>query len=323
MKRTIGLISLLAALPAFAGALSEPLVFTGTCDASAVIGLSGDLFVVANDEDNVLRFYRFSQPGPPVQTYDLRPLFPPQRKSPESDLEAAAQLGNRAFFMSSHGRNAKGKPAPARRRLFALTLTETNGTIAVQPVGQVYTNLVEDLARDPQYLQFDLAAAASLAPKAPGGFNIEALAATPDGALLIGFRSPIPGHRALLAPLRNPNAVIAGKPPEFGAPILLDLGGQGLRDLCATTNGYYLLAGAATSGGNSRLFRWAGPGTEPQLISEAKFPGSNPEGICVLDFGTGTDFLIVSDDGTRLINGQECKRLPEAQRQFRAYRYTP
>ena len=49
--------------------VGELVVFTGTPDASAALGVTGDLFVVANDEDSLLRFYRFSQPGPPLQTF--------------------------------------------------------------------------------------------------------------------------------------------------------------------------------------------------------------------------------------------------------------
>lgn len=323
MKRLLWLTSCLVALNASGGKLGEPVVFTGTCDASAALGLSGDLFVVANDEDNLLRFYRFSQPGPPVQSFDLKPLLTTKRKAPETDMEGAARLGENVFFITSHGRNSTGKPAPARHRFFALSLTETNGLTTVRAVGQAYTNLVADLAHDGKYQAFELADAAGLAPKAPGGFNIEALAATPEGALLIGFRSPIPRGRALIATLRNPNAVIVGQPPEFGEPLLLNLGGLGLRDICATTNGYYLLAGPADGDVESQLYFWAGGDNPPRLIPDARFSKSNPEGICYLDFGNGSDYLILSDDGTRKINGKECKTLPEAQRQFRAYRFTP
>lgn len=323
MKKILSLATCLIALTTYGGKLGEPVVFTGTCDASAALGLSGDLFVVANDEDNVLRFYRFSQPGPPVQSFDLKPLLTTKRKASETDMEGAARLGENVFFITSHGRNSTGKPAPARHRFFALSLTETNGVTAVRAVGQAYTNLVADLAHDGKYQAFELADAAGLAPKAPGGFNIEALAATPEGTLLIGFRSPIPRGRALIATLRNPSAVIAGQPPEFGEPLLLNLGGLGLRDICATTNGYYLLAGPADGAVESQLYFWAGGGAAPRLIPDARFSKSNPEGICYLDFGNGSDYLILSDDGTRKISGKECKTLPEAQRQFRAYRFTP
>lgn len=324
MKQIGVWLLILAPFACFAGKLGEPVVFTGTCDASAALAVSGDLFVVANDEDNLLRFYRFSKPGAPLQTFDLKPWFTDKKKAPEADLEAAAQLGDTMFFITSHGRNSAGKPAPSRQRLFALALSETNGVATVQRAGQIYTNLVADLATDARYAEFELGDAAKLAPKAQGGFNIEALAATPEGALLVGFRNPIPHGRALIAPLLNPRAVIQGQRAKLGAPLQLDLVGLGLRDMCATTNGYYLVAGPASgSQGESRLFFWAGGATAPQLIGDVHFPKSNPEGICFLDFGGPGDFLIVSDDGTRKINGKECKTLPEAQRQFRAYRYVP
>ena len=46
--------------------------------------------------------------------------------------------------------------------------------------------------------------------------NIEGLCPTPEGELLIGFRNPIPGERALIVPLKNPGELIEGKPARFG-----------------------------------------------------------------------------------------------------------
>ncbi len=322
MMRTVVLIFSLTALIARGANLGEPLVFTGTCDASTATALSGNLFVVANDEDNLLRFYRTSQPGKPVQTFDLRPLLSLKGKS-EMDLEGAAHLGDKVFFISSHGRNAEGKFAPNRHRFFALEFTSgTNGT-KVQLSGNPYTNLSADLASDPRYARFHLAEAAALPPKATGGFNIEALTDTPEGALLIGFRSPVPEGRALMAPLLNPNEVITGRPPKFGDPLLLDLGGLGLRGVSSTGKGYYLLAGPVEGHTSSHLYLWAGGTAKPQLLQEAKFHKINPEGICLLGVGGGSDLLVVSDDGSRKIGGKECKTLPEAERQFRAYHLQP
>jgi len=313
----------LASLAVHGASLSGPLVFTGTCDASAATALSGDLFVVANDEDNILRFYRTSQPGPPVQKFDLRPIVALHGKTSEMDLEGAARLGSRVFFISSHGRNAEGKPAPNRRHFFALELTEGTNGVAVKLVGKPYTNLAADLARDPKYTRFHLADAAALPPKAAGGLNIEALTDTPEGTLLIGFRSPIPEGRALLVPLLNPNEVITGQSPRFGEPILLDLGGLGLRDIASTAKGYYLLGGRSEGHAHSKLFIWEGGKSTPRVVNDVQFPKINPEGICFLGVGAGTESLILSDDGSRKLGGQECKSLPEAQRQFRTYRFTP
>jgi Protein of unknown function (DUF3616) len=323
MKRF--LFSLLGSmtLVAHGANLSEPLVFTGTCDASAATTLSGDLFVVANDEDCILRFYRTSQPGPPVQKFDLRPALAIKGKASETDLEGAARLGDRVFFISSHGRNAEGKPAPNRQRFFALELTEGANGVAVQLVGKPYANLATDLARDPRYARFHLTEAATLPPKASGRFNIEALTDTPEGTLLIGFRSPIPEGRALLVPLLNPNEVIMSQSPKFGDPLLLDLAGLGLRGISSTGKGYYMLAGPVDGPARSQLFFSAGGPGSPKPVSDVQFPKINPEGICFLGVGGGSDFLILSDDGSRKLKGKECKSLPEAQRQFRAYRFTP
>ena len=327
MKRLV--LSLLGFLTMVAhGAnLGGPLLFTGTCDASAAIALDHDLFVVASDEDNILRFYRPSHPGKPVYRYDLRPVLSLTSKSPETDLEGAARLGSQVFFISSHGRNAEGKLAPNRHRFFALELAERDGKISVKRVGKPYLSLVADLAHDPKYARFRLMEAAGLAPKSHGGLNIEALAETPAGGLLIGFRSPIPEHRALIAPMLNPNEVIKGKPPRFGDPILLDLGGLGLRDICSTPTGYYLLAGPDTghaeSHTESRLFNWAGDSSRPEPVAEVPFRKINPEGIFFLNVSNRSDFMIISDDGKRKIRGEECKSLPESERQFRAYRFTP
>jgi hypothetical protein len=323
MQRLAWILLIMLATVARGAGLGQPLVFTGTCDSSAAIALSGNLFVVANDEDSVLRFYRTSQPGRPVQTFDLKPMLFVRGKSSETDLEGAARLGQRVFFISSHGRNAEGKPAPNRHRFFAVEFNEGKEHVSVQMDGQPYTSLVTDLARDPNYAGFDLAEAADLPPKAAGGLNIEALTATPAGTLLIGFRSPIPGGRALLAPLLNPNEVITGATPNFGAPYLLDLGGLGLRGMTATGQGYYILAGPANGPKASRLFFWAGGTASPKVVSNVHFSRINPEGICLLDLGGASDFLIVSDDGTRKLKGKECKSLPESERRFRACIYTP
>src|SRR5436190_1450267 len=79
--------------------------------------------------------------------------------------------------------------------------------------------------------QFKLGDAAKKAPKEEGGLNIESLCAVGE-TLYIGFRNPIPNGKALIVPLVNPSAVVdEGKPAQLGKPILIDLGGLGLRDM--------------------------------------------------------------------------------------------
>jgi hypothetical protein len=287
------------------------------------VSLDADTFIAANDEDNFLRFYRLSQPGGPVQIANLNLILAGKEKSPEMDIEGGTRLGQRTFWITSHGRKANGDLAPKRHQLFALELTGQNGKFAAKAVGRVYTNLIADLSRDPKFASFKLAQAAELAPKSPGGLNIEALAGTPEGGLLIGFRSPVPDGKALVVPLLNPNELLAGQSPQFGAPILLDLGGLGLRDIGSNGHGYYLVAGPDNGKADFRLFFWPGGNTAPQPIAGVTFPKITPEGICVRDVNGRTDLLLVSDDGNRKFDGTDCKDLPESQRQFCAYRISP
>jgi hypothetical protein len=44
-------------------------------------------------------------------------------------------------------------------------------------------------------------------------------------------RNPIPGKRALLVPLENPEEVVDGRAAKLGTPILLPLGGLGVRNI--------------------------------------------------------------------------------------------
>src|SRR6185503_15218491 len=89
--------------------VSAPIIHTGMCDASAAVALGPDLFAVANDEDNAIRIYLAGKPGPPIQTVNLSTFLQFGRKSPELDLEGAARIGDRIYWITSHGRNQEGR----------------------------------------------------------------------------------------------------------------------------------------------------------------------------------------------------------------------
>src|SRR5690606_6673145 len=146
--------------------------------ASAIVSVTDDLFAVANDEDNLLRFYRWNRPGSPVYTSQLNAMFFGKKKAPEMDIEATARLGQQIFWITSHGRNRKGNAAPERCAFFALKISVSNGEISLRQTRKLYTRLLDDLLRAPKLATFDLANAAKLAPKARGRLNIDALAAT-------------------------------------------------------------------------------------------------------------------------------------------------
>ena len=303
--------------------VSAPTVHRAMCDASAAVALSGDLFAVGNDEDNTLRIYKAKEGGPPVGTLDLSKFLKVDEKFPETDLEGAAWLGDRIFWITSHGRNHEGKLRESRHRFFATTVQKTNHTVSLLPVGEPYTKLLDDLVRAPQLKVFKLGFASKLPPKDPGALNIEGLCATPDQHLLIGFRNPLPFGRALLVTLLNPNEVIAGKAAKFGGPILLNLGGRGVRDLGLWHGQYLIIAGSANAEGVSKVFLWKGGAAEPELMKGVDMKDFNPEAVVVYP-NNARSFQLLSDDGTLPVDGCACKRLPDpANRHFRSVWVTP
>ncbi len=297
--------------------IESRLVYTGMCDASAGAAIGTNLLAVANDEDNVLRLYRADQGGPPVQTLDVSPFLGLTGKFPETDLEGASWLGDKIFWIGSHSQSREGKFRPNRHVLFA-TRVESGPTGAnLVPAGSCYHDLLFDLMEDPRLIKYDLGTAATRVPKAPGALNIEALCATPEGHLLIGFRNPILKGRALIVPLLNPEEVISGQRAQLGDPILLDLGGLGIRDLGRRDRLYYILAGPFDHEKVFRLYTWKGVGKRPKQVKDLKFPKHFTAEALVFYPGR-EDFLVLSDDGTLKLDGIDCKRAPPEQRRFHA-----
>jgi hypothetical protein len=292
------------------------------CDASGAVALSDRRFVVADDEDNVLRVYDVEQGGAPLGGTDVsHGLKLPLKKkkkpgsvpvAPEADIEAATRLGDRAYFMTSHGRNSSGKLKPERLRFFATTAPE-DGDIEV--IGEPYDGLLADLLAEPRLGSFELAKAAELAPKAPGGLNLEGMTERKEGGVWLGFRNPIPEGRALLVPLLNPEELITGKKARFGDPVKLDLGGLGVRSLSSHRDRYLIVAGPFDQGATSRLFTWDG-GAKVEPLDRVSLAGFNPEGFFTPE---GRDhIMLLSDDGGVSIDGTDCKRLKDpAAKRFR------
>jgi hypothetical protein len=291
----------------------------GMCDASAAVALSSSTFIAANDEDNILRVYAAHQSGLPIQAINISDHLIPESKDSEADIEGSAVLDGTIFWITSHGRNKKGKAKPSRYQFFATDVTQQGSHISVKGVGQPYTQLQHDLLEDDQLRQYQLKDAAQLPPKERGGFNIEGLCATPERTLLIGFRNPIPREKALIVPLLNPFEIIQGESAQFGCPIELDLEGLGIRSLeyWPEQNVYLICAGSFDSTKTFKLYRWAGPGHCAEALKGVDIQDLNIEGLITYP-GNATQFQVLSDDGSRSVDGEVCKDLEQPeQRRFR------
>lgn len=288
--------------------------FQGACDASGAVELDSRHFAVADDEDNLLRVYDADRGGPPLLKVDLSTSLPLAKgKNAESDLEAATRLGDTAFFLSSHGRTAKGKRDPDRLFLFATTLPKPNSSVVV--VGQPYRRLLDDLVEHPGLARFGLREASLRSPKEPGGLNLEGLTAEPSGALLLGFRSPVPEGGALVIRLSNPLEMMRGERAKFSEPIQLDLKGLGVRAISRWGGEFLIMAGPSMDGGPFRLFRFDGQ-SKVERVAGVEFGDLGPEGFFTPE--ARSELLVLSDDGSRILHGKACKKLRDsAQKSFR------
>jgi hypothetical protein len=293
------------------------------CNASAAVAIGDGLFVVADDEDKdptPLRLYRVGQEGQPLAKQPIPDNIldlDPDPEDPEVDIEGAAQVGDRVYWIGSHSASKNGEKRANRRRLFATELRVDGERLTIKRVGKPYKDLIHDLGDDADYAPFHLKDAAKTEPKAEGALSIEGLAATPDGELLIGFRNPIIQGKALVVRLKNPGKVMEGKPAKFGTPILLELGGLGIRSLERWGEDYVIVAGRHDAGRDFKLYRWSGdPDQGPQVIPGTDLGDLNPEVL----FFDASGAYILSDDGKQRVNGQDCEKLPRAQRRFRGAR---
>ena len=304
--------------PPAARASPQVVTFEGTCDASGAVELGAGRFLVGDDENNVLRVYDGRTGGRPLQTFDVSAALgvtARKAQAPETDIEAATALPPLSFWLTSHGRKSTGKPDPNRVRFFATRLSEDGTHLEVE--GKPYTRLLEDLLAAPQLSAYGLAGAAERAPKLEGGFNLEGMTVMEDGkSFLIGFRNPRPQGKALAVTLLNPVAMMKGEPAKLGPAVLLDLDGQGIRSMSRWRGRYLIIGGSASGNEGSRLFTWNGQDEKPAVVKGADFTGLNPEAF--VSYEDRDDILVLSDDGTRLIDGTECKRLKDpAARRFR------
>jgi len=295
-------------------------VYRQMCDASAAVALDAEHFIVGDNARNTLRIYKRGR-SDQVAAIDLS-KFLGTKPDRESDLEGAAVLGDRIYWISSHARNSRGNVQPSRRRFFATQVRSGPSGPTVVPIGKPSVKLLVEIRAAPQLAPYKLREAGKLKPEAEGGFNIEGLAATPDGKLLIGLRNPIPNNRALIIPLLNPAAIIEGKKTELGAPITLDLDGRGIRSIDLVGSTYLVIGGPPANTGSFALYRWSGASDDkPTQIQGIDFKDLRPEGLFAIP-GT-SNVQIISGDGDVLVEGKPCKEQPEAKRLFRSVIVTP
>ncbi|URK87124.1 hypothetical protein LP421_25535 [Rhizobium sp. RCAM05350] len=300
MKRIIGAM-LLAAFGTGA-AHAAATTYSGICEASAAAPLDETHFVVVSDENNTLRVYQRGNPDPASDDLALDSFLDAKK----SDIEASARLGDRVYWISSHSPDRHGNKIDRRSVFFASDIVH-GAALAVEPAGRPYRDLGKAIAKSIGVDRKDI--------------NIEGLAATQTGSLLIGLRNPLSSdNRAIVVPLDNPAAVAdRGETPSLGAPRSFDLGGNGIRSIDSTDlpdRPYLILAGPiegrqGKAKGEFALYWWTGGPENPQKINAAIDKGFTAEAM-VIDPKLRIAQLI-SDDGHRCSETD-----PKEQRRFRS-----
>ena len=298
---------------------AEALVYRGTSDASAAVAIGKDMFIVADDENNILRVYKTGKGGLPLFSYDMTEFLGIEPEHPEADIEGATMIDQRIYWITSHGRNKDGRIRPNRYRFVATNIKMENGNVIINPVGKPYKTLVHELvkAENMRHLRLDRATRfdateltkkerKKLAPKEEG-LNIEGLCASADGrTIYIGFRNPrlvdkvSSRTKTLIIALNNPKQVIEkGRTPIFSEPILWDLAGLGIRTMEYSHfhKAYFIIAGSVDESGKFALYRWLGEKERsPILVRRLSQSNFNPEAL--VTFKNLDKFFVLSDDGS-------------------------
>lgn len=294
--------------------------YSGISNPSGAVALNKDLFIVGDDEDNLLRIYDRKVLNKPMQTIKLSTVFKgsvADGEDLEIDLESAAEISGTIFWIGSHSTSRTGEFRESRHRLLAVKIKPgANDKYVVSAAGEIYTNLIADLQDDDRFYKFHFGKAKKVQAKAIGGLSIEGLASTPDNGLLIGFRNPLSGGdtkqgrlenvKALIVKLKNPFEVIHGLKAKFADPIELDLGGFGIREITRRKDNKYLIVAGpyhdnvATEKHDQevgRLYKWSSKTGKLNTLKKVDLTGFNIEAAL---FYSGNDDVVhlLSDDGT-------------------------
>lgn len=324
---------------------------TGKADASTAVAVDADYMFVADDEDQTIRLYDRNESGLPLSSFDFTTnlgLTDISGGVPrEVDIEASAQNGSRIYWLGSHSNSSGGGNRPNRSRLFATDVSGTGAATTLTYVGR-YDGLKADLIAwdnsnghglGAQFFGLSASATTGVIPEAAdgSGFNIEGLVFAPDNTTAyVCFRAPIAPAanrtKALIVPVTNFASLVSGNPgagpATFGAPIQLNLGGLGIREIKRNAaNEYLIIAGSASSAGVFRIYSWTGNPANPPIQRTTDLSGLNPESIVEVPNGINSfaslaelPVQFVSDNGDTVFYGDSTIAKDLANNEFKKFR---
>jgi hypothetical protein len=246
----------------------------GSSDASTAIDAGDGYYFIGDDEKSPIRLYNGTVSGREVAQFPVG-----DRVSGELDLEASARKGDMVYWFGSQGHDKDGQAAPSRNQVFQEKMSGTGANATLTPVAS-YQGLQNDLVDwdNTHGSPFGLAAgtAPRTQPDALNGLDLEGAEFSPDGSeMYLGMRAPVSpaavGGKAVIFTITNfEQAFAQGTRFTFGDPILLDLGGQSIREIRKNGHNQYLIISgmAGGHGGSNFLWAWDGnPADAPQQLT--------------------------------------------------------
>jgi predicted extracellular nuclease len=280
---------------------------TGASNASTAIAIDAQYMLVGDDENQALHLYDRTNSGLAINSFDYTSSLGLTDTSGglprEVDIEASAQLGNRIYWLGSQSNtDPAGNNRPNRDRIFATDKAGSGNAITLSYAGR-YDFLREDIiawdvnnghGKGANFYGLAASAATGVSSKANNGYNIEGLEFAPDNSTAyVAFRAPQEptGSRtkALIVPVTNFTSLLNASgggtqgTATFGAPIELDLGGRGIREIRKNANNQYvIIAGSAGAEGAApndfQLYTWTGVATDAPVFRTANLSALNVGG---------------------------------------------
>jgi hypothetical protein len=215
---------------------------------------------------------------------------------PLEDLEGVARddLG-RLYVITSHSKTNKYRLPASRKKLIRF---EMEGSNMVRSI--LVHNLKKEILKKFDHLRTGIAGKKA-------DLNIEALSVRrKDGALMMGLRTPLIDHKALIISMENLDEVFdQGAKIQFSNELIeLDLDGGGIRALAydASLGGYLIISRREDKKNKAfKLWLWdgdAGHGAK-RLRFKSTLDLERAEGIAPFRLGSLRGLLIVFDDGNR------------------------
>ena len=301
---SISAIMMIVALIDNKATVQPPTEFQQIYEPSGAVRLEDNKILLVEDESkNSLHLISVSKDGE-VEELGEPKMSQKVKRSLEhkvKDIEGVAiNEHNQLYLITSHTTNKKRKHKKAREQI--VRLDYNHGRVSDF---KHYHGLLDAMQKLHPALD-------SSSDKRKKQINIEALTWDRESnSLLIGLRSPLIKGKAVVVPLKNPNAIFdKHEEPKLAKPILLDLYGDGIRAMSWDRNreGYWIVSGSVGKRkGEFSLWFWDKKRNQLTIKHEDIDIGY-AEGVTTLQDGS---LFLVQDNGSVTTHGAEYQIVKE------------